>query len=1842
MLFKKNNQEETKFNMDKLQQFKRKKKKEMKALTATSNYMKGFHIENKYMSLTSFVDAIYPPNRCTLCDAILSSRIESNQHFKEKHKNSKSRYICMHPYCDYRFLTRGALRLHISHAHLLIQSEKPLPDSFHQENLFSTATTTTPSPTLSGMSMEPMSTPASPPPSVNSPPQSAQPLQSARPPIPPTPSISEPIIAIKNEKISSRTLHSLSSPSSSPPNHITTKKLFTRQPAFVAKQPTFIDDLTPSPPPSPFSMYHPKKDSQARKAILSKKAELFLNSIYPPLQCPSCKQTFPRKTNVIKHLTEAHVGQEPYRCIYPKFKAVVTKPSTLLIESTLFAVMNHERKTIGQDMLMETFEDGFDDEDDFGDDIDMEELAEVADTVEQTHAAGQISFIPTGDDPSPPPLLPSNTPCPHSFDSEELRTWIYPTNHPIRGYQLNIVHKAMFNNTLVALPTGLGKTFIAAVVMYNYWRWFPNSKIIFLAHTRPLVDQQIEACFTICGIPQEETAEMTGESKVDKRRELWKSKRVFFATPQTVQNDLVSQNCPAHLISCIVFDEAHKATGNYAYTEVVRRVYSKNKHFRILALTATPGSNLDAVQSVITNLHISRIEIRTEESMDVRQFTHGKNTQRIVVKLGYTEGTTGILPRVIRDFAAKVFEPLLLDLSKKPTDVSPSIDRASAYGLRSSRLRFQETSRNLPKNLRYFVTNVFLVAEGASRAYDYLCQFGIRPFIDSIEAMLASIREKDATSQRLTAPERAFLNHSALNAILQMAKQEARKPNFMGHPKMDHLVSILLNHFTSLSEGEVSKVMVFSSFRSSVLDIRDVLDRHKPIIRSTIFVGQASDKQGTKGLNQREQQEVLCKFKSDEFNVLVATSIGEEGLDIGEIDLIICYDSQSSPIRMLQRMGRTGRKRQGKCIMLHTESEEKKFNQAKETYARVQGLIAKGVSLTYYKPEPQILPVNYKPTICRRQLVVGTYQRKATSRKQKSARNVDYTLDGCLQPDVEKTFIQNFCTQHQYYTNLEQISNQFWPAEKTIRSISKFVPLQAQLQATHRVGHSKRSLQLADLVEKMEHRIMHPDENIRVHVPKQQAKLKLPSRFPKNTLTMPTPRKRRKISDRLDDEDFQEFMQNSHIEQIVNLPVDTEQHYPPPTAPPPQEKIDKGKAKMTLSQEIKEMQATTDMGQDNTEQDADLQSWDNEPRSWEQMLPDHIFHDHDPLPDLSHQASSTSPPYPGTTPAKLSPPAPSPLLSPAAAAPLPLQQSSSFLSENDFGDDFDFSLDASFIEQADALVKSRLEPGFDDALEPKFDFEMANNVPDKRKSVTLIWKGDSPPFSEKGLKVLEERQKRLEARTGHRIVMYFQKKIQTHALSQHAAPRNTKPRERSPAVHASLDHFAEKEQEDDGFDDLDFNDDLFANFLENKIGEDGYYAENFVYGQDEKSTQNIAEKSILYVNHASHNNKQNTIAQNSAKYTHEGYPLPDKDVQCPKRTHQRLENMMANSDGIIEFDVDELNALSSSSEDEASKPKAPPLLVADSQASGALPRQQSAYTAVGSQDAISQKDIDEEDIDKSEETSQPSPLRYKSRRNIIVSEDEQESPSLLSALSKGLHTPSPLRQVKNTSPIVVKRRRLKRRLFEDEEEEEEASEPSKALNGKVKQRFQKKVINDEEEDEDDFIVLAPSQQDLHRRLMQSRKPTKRHHKMRYHKPRPHLEGGFENPFIDHEADYPSDEGHTDEDVDALFDSSASSLMNSFIDDEDSGSTERGSSLSMSDNALPLLPLEPDDLPRNEKHWMNRFDADKWLNINQEEDSVVVTDEEGEPADEESVQDFSSDLRNNTNLAAQADDGYDFM
>jgi len=264
----------------------------------------------------------------------------------------------------------------------------------------------------------------------------------------------------------------------------------------------------------------------------------------------------------------------------------------------------------------------------------------------ESYSSSDTSQMQDGHVPEPGPTAPSLETIKESvteFNADQSRlvplvedpliagTWLYPENVPFREYQRDIAHKALFRNTLVCLPTGLGKTLIAAVVMFNFYRWYPQGKVVFMAPTKPLVAQQIEACYNIMGIPRSDTCELTGSKDPEARRTLWQTKRVFFVTAQSMISDINRGTCPLDSVVCVVVDEAHKATKNYAYVLVVKEIAQRTANFRVLALSATPGRDLDAVATVIKNLRIAHIEVRDESDEDVRKYLHGRAIETIKI-----------------------------------------------------------------------------------------------------------------------------------------------------------------------------------------------------------------------------------------------------------------------------------------------------------------------------------------------------------------------------------------------------------------------------------------------------------------------------------------------------------------------------------------------------------------------------------------------------------------------------------------------------------------------------------------------------------------------------------------------------------------------------------------------------------------------------------------------------------------------------------------------------------------------------------------------------------------------------------------------------------------------------------------------------------------------------------------------------------------------------------------------------------------------------------------------------------------------------------------------------------
>ncbi|EEC09559.1 conserved hypothetical protein [Ixodes scapularis] len=669
--------------------------------------------------------------------------------------------------------------------------------------------------------------------------------------------------------------------------------------------------------------------------------------------------------------------------------------------------------------------------------------------------------------PAPPPQkaledLPG-------FDVVAGQTWIYPTNYPVRDYQFNIVQSCLFKNTMVILPTGLGKTFIAAVVMYNFYRWYPTGKIVFTAPTKPLVAQQIEACYKIMGIPLEDTLEMTGNVPAPRRATAWREKRVFFLTPQVMMNDLLRNALKPQDVKCLVIDEAHKALGNYAYCQVVQEIMKYTNQFRVVALSATPGSDVNAVRQVLSNLMISHVELRSEESIDIQKYTQRRTIDKVVVPLGHE----------IVEVKRKFLQVVCMYLERlERHGALPRLNPESLGKFRLLKLKetfLQSPPQGMAPRLVGQLQGDFSLLISLYHAYELLLAHGLRPFFHFLKGIVDGEKSQPRVRYEL-------MHHPGFNELYTDLKERLGVSSVVGHPKLIKLEEIVLDHFKNFGKSAETRVMIFSQYRDSVKEISSYLNRHRPLIKAMNFMGQ-NQKTGTaRGFTQKEQLLVVKRFRDGGYNVLVSTCVGEEGLDIGEIDLIVCYDAPKSPIRLVQRMGRTGRKRAGRIVVLLSEGkEEQAYRESNSKKQTVHRAILNGGRLGgLYQGAPTMVPRGITPSCHRMFMTVPEYRPAGGSKTALHGGQLPITSlllagkrgkeGGVLTRQEQLYYEAHFEVAESAIPTVPTVSTSFVTlrgattpeSDKTAPrrpalSLSSWTPWQNSFQPTLRVSHSRKT-----------------------------------------------------------------------------------------------------------------------------------------------------------------------------------------------------------------------------------------------------------------------------------------------------------------------------------------------------------------------------------------------------------------------------------------------------------------------------------------------------------------------------------------------------------------------------------------------------------------------------------------------------------------------------------------------------------------------------------------------------------------------------------------------------------------
>ncbi|WP_406655651.1 DEAD/DEAH box helicase [Methanolobus sp. ZRKC2] len=464
-----------------------------------------------------------------------------------------------------------------------------------------------------------------------------------------------------------------------------------------------------------------------------------------------------------------------------------------------------------------------------------------------------------------------------------------------RLYQLDLAGKALAASTLVVLPTGLGKTIVSLLVIASRLEK-AGGKVLVLSPTKPLVEQHASFFRKVLSIPEEEVLTFTGSISPSQREELWKSGKVIVSTPQVIENDILTKRIHLDDVTHITFDEAHRATGNYAYTYIAEKYFETARDALCLGITASPGSSDERIAEVCQALHIESVAVKTESDKDVASYIQKKDIEWKRINLPSEM-------KEIKDLLQKVLD----DRYKRLTDAGYPIHNhryVSKKDLLSLQQRLQGELRGTPDSSVYGAISILAEILKISHAVEVTETQGLgalRMYMERLDNEAGSSKGSKA-SKRL-----------AEDLYIRQVAHRLRDCD-CEHPKMEHVKKIVLEQLSNKPE---SRVIVFANYRDTAEMITKTLEEIEEI-RPVRFVGQAS-KYKDKGLTQKQQVEIINRFKAGEYNTLVATSVAEEGLDIPSTDLVLFYEPVPSEIRSIQRKGRTGRKHEGRVVVLVTK-----------------------------------------------------------------------------------------------------------------------------------------------------------------------------------------------------------------------------------------------------------------------------------------------------------------------------------------------------------------------------------------------------------------------------------------------------------------------------------------------------------------------------------------------------------------------------------------------------------------------------------------------------------------------------------------------------------------------------------------------------------------------------------------------------------------------------------------------------------------------------------------------------------------------------------------------------------
>ncbi|RAH16676.1 MAG: hypothetical protein CMB56_000075 [Methanobacteriota archaeon] len=470
-------------------------------------------------------------------------------------------------------------------------------------------------------------------------------------------------------------------------------------------------------------------------------------------------------------------------------------------------------------------------------------------------------------------------------------------NHPnlssdkieARAFQLKALDSILSSSTLLVLPTGSGKTPIEFMAIAEKLAENPSKKALLIAPTNPLLSQHFNDANMILNIPTESIVMVNGGINWEKRAEMMKNAKLVLATPQVIRNDVIRGSINLTDYCFLVIDEAHHATGKHAMSQVAELYLKDSDGESILGATASPGSTEKAIVNLSEKLNIKNIFSMERSNPLISRYTSELESKFIILELPlkiiqlaeplkkWLDEMVGKLQRMGVYLHKGVITTAGLNDAMRRSQFL--IDRKSQHGWNSIKLAAD--------SIRVLQIINLLTTQGIASTRNY---------------MRRTINQYEKGEKKLSRiiQRKEFINLK--NEIFDM--QEI-------HNKIQKVRELVLEQ---LEINAKSRIIVFASLRDSVRSISIALNGINQI-NSVPFIGQSS-REGDDGMSQKKQMSTLNEFRNGKLNVLVATSVGEEGLDIPSADRVIFFEPVASEIRTIQRRGRTGRYRDGFVFVL--------------------------------------------------------------------------------------------------------------------------------------------------------------------------------------------------------------------------------------------------------------------------------------------------------------------------------------------------------------------------------------------------------------------------------------------------------------------------------------------------------------------------------------------------------------------------------------------------------------------------------------------------------------------------------------------------------------------------------------------------------------------------------------------------------------------------------------------------------------------------------------------------------------------------------------------------------------